>query len=72
MSRVSGLHDLSVEPGVLVSAVVDGTCGAVSFKQTVVAFNFIADAFFSLFLDVMSMFIPDTIFEFVLRGGLKK
>jgi hypothetical protein len=60
-----------VEAGVLVSGVVYGTGGAICFEQLVVTFNFIADAFFGLFLYVMSVFVSHTILEFILSWGLK-
>jgi hypothetical protein len=70
--RVSGPGNLSLEPVVLVSAVVDGTSGAVRFQQGVVSGDFIAFTFLSLFLDVMCVFILHSVFEFVTGRSLQK
>jgi hypothetical protein len=71
MNGVSRLLYDSVEPGVLVSGVVDGTDGAVGFNQLVVAFNFIAVSLLSLFFDVPSMIILYSVLEFILGRSLK-
>jgi hypothetical protein len=51
---------------------VYGAGGAICFKQLVVAFNFIAVTFLSLFLDVMSVWILHAILELVLWKGLSE
>jgi hypothetical protein len=70
--RVPGFGYDSVEPGVFVSGIVNCSGGAVGFNQLVVTFNFVAYTFLSLLLDVMSVFVSDAIFEFVLGGSLQR
>jgi hypothetical protein len=55
MNRVSGFLDLRVEPRMLVGRVVHGASCAVSFKQLVVALNFVTVTFLSLLLDVVGV-----------------
>jgi hypothetical protein len=61
---------MSVESVVFVSGVVYCTCGAIRFYQLVVAFDFIAVTFLSLFLDVVSVWIRHSILELIFRVGL--
>jgi hypothetical protein len=70
MNSLSGFLDLRLEPRVLVSSVVYGTSGAVSFKQLVVAFNFVTVTFLSLLLDVLGVWVLHSVLEFVFRMGL--
>jgi hypothetical protein len=71
---VSGMPRLlndSVEPVEFVSGVPDGTSGAIWFNQAVVAFNFVAVPFLSLFLDVSCVIILHSILELILGRSLK-
>jgi hypothetical protein len=70
MGGMSRFFYMSVETVVFVSGVVYGAGGAVRFDQLVVAFNFIAVTFLSLFLDVMSVWILHSILELVLGVAL--
>jgi hypothetical protein len=71
VNSMSGLFDDGIETGVFVSGVVYGAGGAIRFNQLVVAFNFIAFSFLSLFLDVSSVIIFYSILELVMRRSLK-
>jgi len=55
MNCMSGFLDLSLEAVMMISSVVYCAGGAIRFYQLVVAFNFIAVTFLSLFLDVVSV-----------------
>ena len=63
---------MRVEPGVIISGVVYDTGGAIRFNQLVVAFNFIAVTFLSLFLDVVSVVILHSILELVFGVSLSR
>ena len=71
MNSMSRLDNLSVESGVFVSSVVNSTGGAVRFNQLVVTFNIVTVTFLSLFLDVVSVGIMDSVLELVLRMSLE-
>ena len=71
MYSVSGLFNLGVESGVFVSSVVNSTGGAVRFNQLVVTFNLVTVTFLSLFLDVVSVAIMDSVLEFIFGMSLK-
>jgi hypothetical protein len=71
VDSLSGLSDDSVEPSVMVGRVLDGTSGAIGFNQAVVAFNFVTYSLLSLFLDVVSMCVLNSVPKFVLRWGLE-
>ena len=70
VNSVSFLDHLRVEASVFVSGVVYGAGGAICFKQLVVAFDSITVTFLSLLLDVVSVFVPYTILEFVFGMSL--
>jgi hypothetical protein len=57
---------------VFVSGVVNCPGGAVGFNQLVVAFNLVAVTFLSLLLDVLSVFVLNSILELVLGVRLQK
>ena len=70
VNSVPGPLHMRMETCVLVSVVVYGAGGAIRFYQLVVAFNFIAVAFLSLLLDVVSVWILHSILELVLGMAL--
>ena len=72
MNSVSGLDDLSVESGVFVSGVLDCSGGAVRLEQAVVSLHLVANTFLSLFLDVVSVGVVDSVLELVMRSSLKQ
>jgi hypothetical protein len=56
---------------VFVSGVVNCPGGAVRFNQLVVTFNLVAVTFLSLLLDVMSVFVLNSVLELILGVSLK-
>ena len=71
MYSVSGFLHYSVESVVVVSSVVYSTCSTVRFNQLVITFNLVTNAFLSLFLDVVSVSIMDSVFKLILRRSLE-
>ena len=63
--------NMSVESGVFVSSVVNGSCGTIRFNQLVVTFNLMTITFLMLFFDVVSMFVLYAILKLVFRVLLK-
>jgi hypothetical protein len=53
MLGVSVSRDYGVESVVVVSGVLDCTSGSIGFNDAVVSVNFVANASFSLFFDVI-------------------
>jgi xanthine/uracil/vitamin C permease (AzgA family) len=70
MNCMSRFLDLSLETVVMISGVMYCAGGAIRFYQLVVAFNFIAITFFSLLLDVVSVWILHSVLEFVFGVSL--
>ena len=72
VDSVAGLGHHSVESGVFVGSVVYNPLGAVRLNQTVVSLNLVANTFLSLFLDVVSVGVVDSVLELVMRSSLKQ
>jgi len=72
VNRLSRPLHMRVETCVFVSGVAYGAGGAIRFYQLVVAFHFMAVAFLSLLLDVVSVWILHSILELVLGMSLSE
>ena len=70
MTGMSRSLNISVESGVFVSSVVNSTCSTVRFNQLVITFNLVTITFLSLFLDVVSVAIMDSVLELVFGMSL--
>jgi hypothetical protein len=71
MSGVSVSCDDGVESVPVVSSVLDCTSGAIGFNDTVVSVNFVANASFGLFFDVIGLCIINIILKLVAGFYLK-
>ena len=69
---MSNSLDVSIEAVVLVSFIVNFTDGAVGFVEGVIALHLVTVTFFVLGVLVAGVVVRNSIFEVVLRMGLKR